>query len=636
MLILDGIMPRNLVTTWLLQFAATLDRICYSVFGWILQVIFDIANSEIVSETVFESFEDRVYIILGIFMLFKITIALLGYLVNPDQLADKEKGMGKMITRTVLVLIMLIGFPVVFRFLNDIQQPLLEALPRIIIGKRTDSEALGGQMTEVSDEISWQLFQISLGEGEADIMMGNGINTVTGATQLVTEPESNDKSTFKYFYIPFVGMIIAIVSTVLLVGIAIDVAIRAFKLIILRMMAPIPIISYIDPKSSKDGAFASWVKAITSTWLDLFIKLGILYFVIYLLDYVIIQGNLRVVSNIGPFRNTMVVIFLIIGLLFFAKQAPKFITDALGIKSKESGSLFGGLAKVAAAGAIGLGAIGSGLAAGKASYLADTANGKKHNAGNVIKNAAAGLFGGVTGAATGAGAALSAKDHVGKAAFDAMNKRNAQMLAMGAAGSTFGGRAASSLQSFLTGQNAADIGKKKIEDLEDFNKSLDNIGNRVKSEMVKSDKTSGEFIKNSGMMFNYKEFMAAKNAAASTGATRFNVRNRRTGNYEQVSMEAAEMYGGYLLKNNEDDYIKQTVSDADFDQTLHAQIADAESKAVRVSDTNITDAYYPGGTFTISGRDSVKKTQDAITRDVISEKRANAKAEADARFSHKK
>ena len=543
MFILDGIMPRNLVTTWLLQFAAALDRICYSVFGWILQVIFDIANSEIVSETVFESFEDRVYMILGIFMLFKITIALLGYLVNPDQLADKEKGMGKMVTRTIVVLIMLIGFPVAFRFLNDIQQPLLEALPRIIIGKKTDSEALGGQMTEVSDEISWQLFQVSLGEGDADIMMGNGVNTVTGATQLVTEPESDDKSTFKYYYIPFVGMIIAIVSTVLLVGIAVDVAIRAFKLIILRMMAPIPIISYIDPKSSKDGAFASWVKAITSTWLDLFIKLGILYFVIYLLDYVIIRGNLRVVSNIGPFRNTMVIIFLIIGLLFFAKQAPKFITDALGIKSKESGSLFGGLAKIAAAGAIGVGAIGSGLAAGKASYLADTANGKKHNAGNVIKNAAAGLFGGVTGAATGVGAALGAKDHASQAAMNAMNKRNSALLAAGAQGSTGFGRAFAGMQRLATGQDTAD---KLSGNIENYDKLAEEASSKSKAQKELYDYMLDRGVKkfnNVAMRvpgsnrnaMTYSEFSSAWGLAKANGSQNFTVNGETFDTFSQAT-----------------------------------------------------------------------------------------------------
>lgn len=614
------------------QLFVWLDWIAFTVFEWVIQAVFDIASIPIVDNSVYEDFRIKIYVLLGIFMLFKITMTMLNYLVNPDAMADKEKGMGKLLTRTILVIIMLIGFPVIFNLMSEVQEPLMKALPRIILSTDMSTDSAATEMESVGKTISWQVYGIAF---DIDTFQNQtGENTIGSVVEHINDPGSN-RSEYAYGYMPFIGFAIALVMAFILIGFAIDVAIRAFKLVILQLIAPIPIISYIDPKSSKDGAFASWVKMLTSTWLDLFIKIGILYFVLYMIDLVILSNGFSLGGLPAP-RSIVVTIFVIIGLLFFAKQAPKFITDALGIKQKEGNGLFGGLAKVAAAGAIGLGAIGSGIAARKASFMADEANGNKHGFFNRAKNVGAGLFGGVAGAVTGAGAALSAKDHAGKAAFDAMNKRNAQMLAMGAAGSTFGGRAASSLQSFLTGQNAADIGKKKIEDLEDFNKSLDNIGNRVKSEMVKSDKTSGEFIKNSGMMFNYKEFMAAKNAAASTGATSFNVRNRRTGNYEQVSMEAAEMYGGYLLKNNEDDYIKQTVSDADFDQTLHAQIADAESKAVRVSDTNITDAYYPGGTFTISGRDSVKKTQDAITRDVISEKRANAKAEADARFSHKK
>ena len=105
-------------------------------------------------------------------------------------------------------------------------------------------------------------------------------------------------------------------------------------------------------------------------------------------------------------------------------------------------------------------------------------------------------------------------------------------------------------------------------------------------------------------------------------------------------MRDAELNGGYLLKTNEDDYIQKVLSNDPQnridDAVLSAQIADAEAKAVSVSDADVTRDYFDRGKFTVSGRDSVKKTQDAITRDVISEKRANAKAEADARFSHKK
>ena len=364
MFILEGIWPRNLVTTWLLQFLSFLDRIAFSLFTWVLQVIFDIANSEIVRDGFFDSFRTRIYVLLGIFMLFKITISLLGYLVNPDSLADKEKGMGKMISRTIIVILMLIGCPFAFNLLDEIQEPLLEALPRIVIGQNSSEETMANQMTGVADSVAWTVFQISLGEDTPALMCPDAsntstcINTVEGATSVITDPADGNKAEFKYYYIPVVGFIIAIVMTVLLVGIAIDVAIRVFKLVILQLIAPIPIISYIDPKSAKDGAFSSWVKLTISTWVDLFLKLGILYFVLFLIDELIIRKQLVLASNLPFIRRTVVIIFLIIGLLFFARQAPKFVSKALGIK--EGGGMGVGLGGILA----GAGALvgGAGLA----------------------------------------------------------------------------------------------------------------------------------------------------------------------------------------------------------------------------------------------------------------------------------
>lgn len=364
MFILEGIWPRNLVTTWFLQFLSFLDRIAFSLFTWVLQAIFDIANSEIVRDGFFDSFRTRIYVLLGIFMLFKITISLLGYLVNPDSLADKEKGMGKMISRTIIVIIMLIGCPFVFNLLDGIQEPLLEALPRIVIGQNSSEETMANQMNGVADSVAWTVFQISLGENTPALMCPDAsntttcINTVEGATSVITDPADGNKSEFKYYYIPVIGFVIAIIMTVLLVGIAIDVAIRVFKLVILQLIAPIPIISYIDPKSAKDGAFSSWVKLTISTWVDLFLKLGILYFVLFLIDELIIQKQLVLASNLPFIRRTVVIIFLIIGLLFFARQAPKFVSKALGIK--DGGGMGVGLGGVLA----GAGALvgGAGLA----------------------------------------------------------------------------------------------------------------------------------------------------------------------------------------------------------------------------------------------------------------------------------
>ena len=146
-----------------------------------------------------------------------------------------------------------------------------------------------------------------------------------------------------------IAMIVGIIFLVIMVGFTVDIAIRSIKLAILRLIAPIPVISYIEPKSSKDGGmFASWVKALTSTYLDLFLRLAIVYFVIFLIQDMIVNGVVinEATGSVGIFS----IIFIWIGLFFFAKMAPKFIKDALGLKGSMSNVGLSGI--LGAAGAI--------------------------------------------------------------------------------------------------------------------------------------------------------------------------------------------------------------------------------------------------------------------------------------------
>lgn len=126
------------------------------------------------------------------------------------------------------------------------------------------------------------------------------------------------------------ALVVGAIFLVILVGFTVDIAIRSIKLAILRLLAPIPIISYIEPKSAKDGMFASWVKALTSTYLDLFLRLAIVYFVIFIIQDMMVNGI--VIDQAGGLVGIISVIFIWIGLFFFAKMAPKFIKDALGLK----------------------------------------------------------------------------------------------------------------------------------------------------------------------------------------------------------------------------------------------------------------------------------------------------------------
>lgn len=626
---IGGLLDRNIVMNAIRAFVAFIDSVILSLVSTVFNMIFAIANfsSSPAFEVLYDKIISRVYVIIGIVILFKVLMSLISYLASPDKLTDKEQGAGKLVTRIVTSLVLLVAVPqIVFPMLDRLQGPLLETVSKVIMGNNINTSNAG-----FGNTMALSLFTTFFTPNEdcdSSGAVSSTMDTIFELPNLATEACPSNKSLYRYDFFMLISTLFYLIVVVLLLIIGIDLAIRSFKLIVLKILAPIPIISYINPKSAKDGMFASYVKLFTTTWLDLFIKFGVIYLGFAFIQ-TIIDGELVIDVASGLIKTGLGTVFLIIGAIIFMFQAPKFIKKALNLKDGEFGTGIAGLLGMGAATA---GMIGSGVSGYKASLAADDANHREHN---VFRNVGAGLVGAIGGGATGAKVAMGKDASIGKV-MEALNKKNAQTLAMGAAGSTFGGRVGSSLQSFFTGQNAADMGKKKIDDLEAFNKSLDAVGNRVKGEMVKSDKTSGEFIKNSGLVFNYKEFMAAKNAAASTGATSFKVMNRRTGNYESVSMQAAEMYGGYLQKTNEDDYIKQTLSVDKFDQTLRAQIADAQAKAVSVTDESVTRDYFANGTFTVSGRDSVKKTQDAITRDVLSEKRANAKAEADARFSHKK
>jgi len=140
---------------------------------------------------------------------------------------------------------------------------------------------------------------------------------------------------YVFAYMPVVGGIVALVFAVILLGFTVDIAIRAIKLAVLRLIAPIPIISYIQPSKSKDGGpFENYVRILTSTYLDLFVRLAVVYFVIFLIQDMIVNGV--VINNGSGVIGLISMIFIFLGLFFFAKQAPKFIRDVLGLKNQLS------------------------------------------------------------------------------------------------------------------------------------------------------------------------------------------------------------------------------------------------------------------------------------------------------------
>lgn len=153
----------------------------------------------------------------------------------------------------------------------------------------------------------------------------------------------------------FAGLIVGLLFLVVLVMLCIEVAKRAIKLAILRLISPIPIISYMNPGSTfENGPMGAWIKTTAKTYAELFINLLVIYFAIFVIQEIENNNGLSFSGSAGIFAK----IFVYIGLILFAKDAPKFMKQALGIKD-EGGGLFSGLAAAAGLGAAGIGAVGS-------------------------------------------------------------------------------------------------------------------------------------------------------------------------------------------------------------------------------------------------------------------------------------
>ena len=471
-----------------------LDSLVYGLIKWIMYGIFDLSSLSTNSD-VFNGIYSRIYVILGIFMAFKLSFSFFQYIIQPDSMGAKsEKGVSKLFMRVFLMLFALIALPSILfgqngqkGLLQRSQDAFLPMLPRVLFGtKDFGNTSTAGGVTATVEQSSEEIAVETL---KGFFHPPEDLDTVCKAGTLANTPElehldeflpninitctssgtgllgTNIAATkyYKYSYTLFISTVVGVLEAALLLAITLDIAKRIFKLIILEVLAPIPIMSLIDPKGSKDGAFSKWVHSLTSTFIDIFIKLGLVYLIVVLIHMIVnanekggIFINYPSFSQNG-FRAVYLTILLILGLIFFAKEAPKFIKDALGIKDN-GGGLFddvktlGKAAGIVGAGAIGIaGRVGAGY---QASSLSDETNGKAHTPLRRMKNIGAGLLGGIGGVGTTIKAA-GAKDASFGSIMKANQQRNQNLIAKGASGSTWFGRRGSELSSFFRGESPA-------------------------------------------------------------------------------------------------------------------------------------------------------------------------------------
>ena len=237
------------------------------------QLFMTISRIDILSSDQIAPIYQRITMILTIVMTFYITFEFVKYTISPDTFTDKDKGVGNILQRMVIVVVLIAFVPQIFSLAYKGQSAIIknQVFSKIILGKKDiNTEKFGGDFSanilglfyeldenctsgnncqEASDLVAENLNDLRE-NGSINILDGINTTAETGGSSLSFDGTPA---------IHFNGILAIIVGgfiVYMLVLYSIDVGVRYAQLIFLQLMAPIAIMGYILPK--KDGIFQKW------------------------------------------------------------------------------------------------------------------------------------------------------------------------------------------------------------------------------------------------------------------------------------------------------------------------------------------------------------------------------------------
>lgn len=329
--------------------AGSICNAIYSLISILFDVFYSLANIRILNaryevdgvwhDAPITIIYKRVTLLLGIIMVFYVTFQFIKYVLEPDTFSDKEKGGEKLVFKLIAVVVLMGTVPTIFDKAYDIQRLILNShlIDKVLIG-HTDTEmsSFGKSMSASVFSLFYYLDDVT----SKDFDCKNGITcqetinmnisnlATTGSMPMITSGlgiEVNDNK-FAIHFDTWFAMGVGLFLCYILVLYVVDIGVRVAQLTYLQIIAPIPIISYLSPK--KDGMFQKWVKQCVVTFLDVFIRLFIIYFMLLVISNINISSiGESINANVDETTKTWVYIALILGLLLFAQKAPKLIQE---------------------------------------------------------------------------------------------------------------------------------------------------------------------------------------------------------------------------------------------------------------------------------------------------------------------
>ena len=127
----------NTLLVPIIQFVYFLNEKLYAL-------ILTIGDINLFSDGRFQELNNRIFIFAGIFMLFKMAISVINYVLDPDKLVNSQSGAQKMIMKLLIAIAMLTAYDTIFTQAMRLQQIVLEegVLTKIVFGGTCNDETL--------------------------------------------------------------------------------------------------------------------------------------------------------------------------------------------------------------------------------------------------------------------------------------------------------------------------------------------------------------------------------------------------------------------------------------------------------------------------------------------------------------
>ena len=328
-----------------------------------------LGSARIIEDT--QGIVNRISLIIGLFMVFRVTFAFVQYIVDPDAMLDKKKGAANIIKKIIISIVLLGSTSTLFNLAFKAQDLIIDnqIIGKIIFNSSSsngyDSDSLystpensstfGGRLSaEVfsafyrlnpeaspkdSDQEDCKTWLTNddgnSGYSKLKEKIAQNKGALSGyknspAAICLNEQDSSDEYIVDFDAGGFLALAFGIAVLYTIFIFTIQVGVRVIQLAYLQIIAPIPIIMYITPKG--DEQLKKWGQQCSTTFLDFFMRCTIIYFAILVIQNIWETGFIGKLLSAGTessngWETMYVGVIMIIAVLTFAKKVPNLIKE---------------------------------------------------------------------------------------------------------------------------------------------------------------------------------------------------------------------------------------------------------------------------------------------------------------------